>query len=286
MKKVLITGANSYIGTSFENYVEENCIDFEIDTLDLLNPNWQEFDFSGYDSVFHVAGIAHFSKDESKKELYYKVNTELTEKVALIAKQAGVNQFVFMSSIIVYGDSTSSERIITKDTKPSPSDFYGDSKWQAEQRLEKLIEADFNIVIIRPPMIYGKGSKGNYPKLSKLAQKTPVFPKISNSRSMLHIDNLCAFIEGVIIAGEQGVFFPQNKEYVCTSDLVKRIAVSHGKKIYLVSIFNPFIKLLFHFDTVKKVFGNLVYEQEMSQYTFEYQINDFEETIRLTEEST
>ncbi|HFU1090645.1 TPA: NAD-dependent epimerase/dehydratase family protein [Streptococcus suis] len=286
MKKVLITGANSYIGTSFENYVEENCIDFEIDTLDLLNPNWQEFDFSGYDSVFHVAGIAHFSKDESKKELYYKVNTELTEKVALIAKQAGVNQFVFMSSIIVYGDSTSSERIITKDTKPSPSDFYGDSKWQAEQRLEKLIEADFNIVIIRPPMIYGKGCKGNYPKLSKLAQKTPVFPKISNSRSMLHIDNLCAFIEGVIIAGEQGVFFPQNKEYVCTSDLVKRIAVSHGKKIYLVSIFNPFIKLLFHFDTVKKVFGNLVYEQEMSQYTFEYQINDFEETIRLTEEST
>ncbi|HEM4053472.1 TPA: NAD-dependent epimerase/dehydratase family protein [Streptococcus suis] len=286
MKKVLITGANSYIGTSFEKYVKENNVDFEIDTLDLLNPKWQEFDFSVYDSVFHVAGIAHFSKDESKKDLYYKVNTELTEKVATIAKQAGVNQFIFMSSIIVYGDSTSSERIITKDTKPSPSDFYGDSKLQAEKRLEKLKEETFKVVIIRPPMIYGKGSKGNYPKLSRLAQSIPIFPNFSNSRSMLHIDNLCAFIEGVIIAGERGVFFPQNKEYICTSDLVKRIAAFHGKKIYLVSIFNPFIKLLFHFDTVKKVFGNLVYEKEMSQYTFEYQVNDFEETIRLTEEST
>ncbi|HFI0304773.1 TPA: NAD-dependent epimerase/dehydratase family protein, partial [Streptococcus suis] len=228
MKKVLITGANSYIGTSFEKYVKENNVDFEIDTLDLLNPNWQEFDFSGYDSVFHVAGIAHFSKDESKKDLYYKVNTELTEKVATIAKKACVGQFIFMSSIIVYGDSTSSERIITKDTIPSPSDFYGDSKWQAEQRLGKLIEPDFNIVIIRPPMIYGKGSKGNYPKLSKLAQSIPIFPKVSNSRSMLHIDNLCEFVKQVIKLELSGVYCPQNSEYVNTSELVKAIAEVHG----------------------------------------------------------
>ncbi|WP_105157887.1 NAD-dependent epimerase/dehydratase family protein [Streptococcus suis] len=286
MKRVLITGANSYIGTSFEVYVKNKDSNFEIDTLDLLDPNWEEFDFSGYDSLFHVAGIAHFSKDESQKQLYYDVNTELTYKVASKAKLSNVQQFIFMSSIIVYGDSSSSERIITRETVPTPSDFYGDSKWQAEKKLLGLANDDFKIVIVRPPMIYGKGSKGNYPRLAKLARTLPIFPKFSNKRSMLHIDNLCAFIESVIIAGEQGVFFPQNKEYVCTSDLVKRIAVSHGKKIYLVSIFNPFIKLLFHFDTVKKVFGNLVYEQELSQYTFEYQINDFEETIRLTEEST
>ncbi|MGQ7595392.1 NAD-dependent epimerase/dehydratase family protein [Streptococcus suis] len=283
MKKVLITGANSYIGTSFEKYVKEYNVDFEIDTLDLLNPNWQEFNFSGYDSVFHVAGIAHFSKDESKKELYYKVNTELTEKVALIAKQAGVYQFVFMSSIIVYGDSTSSERIITKDTIPSPSDFYGDSKWQAEQRLGKLIEPDFNIVIIRPPMIYGKGSKGNYPKLSKLAQSIPIFPKISNSRSMLHIDNLCEFVKQAIKLELSGVYCPQNSEYGNTSELVKAIAEVHGKKIYLTKVFNPVINLMFKHDIVKKVFGNLVYEKEMSQFDFEYQIVDFNESIRLTE---
>ncbi|CYU88529.1 NAD-dependent epimerase/dehydratase family protein [Streptococcus suis] len=284
MKRVLITGANSYIGTSFEKYVLEKGIDFEIDTLDLLEPNWKDYDFSGYDSVFHVAGIAHFSKDESKKELYYKVNTELTEHVAKIAKQAGVRQFIFMSSIIVYGDSSSSERIITKDTVPSPSDFYGDSKWQAEQRLEKLVGDNFRVVILRPPMIYGKGSKGNYPKLSKVAQKTPIFPVFSNSRSMLHIDNLCEFIKQIIDLELSGLFCPQNSEYVNTSKLVEAIAEVHGKKIYFTKTFNPIIKFFFHLDTVKKVFGNLVYEKEMSRYTFEYQINNFEETIRLTEE--
>ncbi len=283
MKKVLITGANSYIGTSFEKYVKENNVDFEIDTLDLLDPKWENYDFSGYDSVFHVAGIAHFSKDESKKELYYKVNTELTEEVAKIAKQQRVNQFIFMSSIIVYGDSTNSQRIITKDTQPSPSDFYGDSKWQAEQRLNKLSTPSFNIVILRPPMIYGKGSKGNYPRLSKLSKTLPIFPKIENQRSMLHIDNLCECIRQVIERGESGVFFPQNKEYVCTYELVGEIAASQGKKVYLISVFNPIIKLLFGLDTVKKVFGNLVYDQEMSHYDFDYQVTDFEESIRLTE---
>lgn len=284
MKRVLITGANSYIGTSFEKYVLEKGIDFEIDTLDLLEPNWKDYDFSGYDSVFHVAGIAHFSKDESKKELYYKVNTELTEHVAKIAKQAGVGQFIFMSSIIVYGDSTSGERVITKDTQPAPSDFYGDSKLQAEQRLEKLVGDNFRVVILRPPMIYGKGSKGNYRKLSKLAQKTLVFPDFSNSRSMLHVDNLCEFIKQIIDLELSGLFCPQNSEYVNTSKLVEAIAEVHGKKIYFTKTFNPIIKFFFHLDTVKKVFGNLVYEKEMSRYTFEYQINNFEETIRLTEE--
>lgn len=283
MKKVLITGANSYIGTSFEKYVKENNVDFEIDTLDLLNPNWQEFNFSGYDSVFHVAGIAHFSKDESKKELYYKVNTELTEKVALIAKQAGVYQFVFMSSIIVYGDSTSSERIITKATKPSPSDFYGDSKWQAEQRLKNLVDSNFKVAIIRPPMIYGKGSKGNYPKLSRLAQSIPIFPKISNSRSMLHIDNLCEFVKQLILNEEQGVFFPQNTEYVNTSELVKQIAEAHGKKVHLTKVLNPIINVMFPLDTVKKVFGNLTYDKQLSKYDFNYQVRTFEESIYLTE---
>ena len=283
MKKVLITGANSYIGTSFEKYVKEKGVDFEIDTLDLINPNWKNYDFSGYDSVFHVAGIAHFSKDESKKELYYKVNTDLTDQVAKIAKQAGVGQFIFMSSIIVYGDSTSGKRIITKQTKPNPTDFYGDSKWQAEQKLNKLSDKTFKVVIIRPPMIYGKGSKGNYPKLSKLAKKTPIFPKISNSRSMLYIENLCEFVNQVVDLELNGLFFPQNSEYVNTSELVKLIAEVNGKSIYFTNLFNPVINLLFHFDTVKKVFGNLVYEKEMSIYEFNYQLVDFKDSICITE---
>ena len=168
MKKILITGANSYIGTSVEKWLlsKEN---YEVVTLDVKDTDWKKFDFSPFDSVFHVAGIAHFSKDESKKDLYYQVNTDLTAEVAAKAKNAGVGQFIFMSSIIIYGDSSSAKRVIGKGTVPTPSDFYGDSKWQAEKRISPLESDNFKVVIVRPPMIFGKGSKGNYPKLARLA---------------------------------------------------------------------------------------------------------------------
>lgn len=282
MKKILITGANSYIGTSVEKWLlsKEN---YEVVTLDVKDTDWKKFDFSPFDSVFHVAGIAHFSKDESKKDLYYQVNTDLTAEVAAKAKNAGVGQFIFMSSIIIYGDSSSAKRIIGKDTDPTPSDFYGDSKWQAEKRISPLESDDFKVVIVRPPMIFGKGSKGNYPKLARLAKKTPFFPDFPNQRSMLHVDNLCAFIQGVIDHESHGIFYPQNKEYVNTSELVSEIANFHGRKIFRSKILNPIIQLFFGFDTVKKVFGNLVYEKEISQYDFEYQVRDFAESVRLTE---
>lgn len=282
MKRVLITGANSYIGKSFQRHVIEDK-KLIIHELDVRGEEWKNVDFSVYDTIFHVAGIAHFSKDESQKELYYRVNTELTAAVAQKAKNEGISQFIFMSSIIVYGDSTEQERMITKDTPPRPSDFYGDSKWQAEQRLMALADSRFLVAIIRPPMIYGKGSKGNYPKLSVLAQKSPVFPRFHNQRSMIHIDNFNEFIRQIILRQGSGLFFPQNKEYVCTSDLVLEIAKQHGKKIMLTSLFNPIIKRAFKNDIIKKVFGNLVYEQSMSQYPFDYHIRTFEDSIQLTE---
>lgn len=283
MKKVLITGAESYIGTSVEKWLLDSADAYQVDTLDVRDDKWSHHDFSVYDTVFHVAGIAHFSKDESKRDLYYAVNTKLTEKVARLAKEAGVSQFIFMSSIIVYGDSTAAERVITRATEPSPSDFYGDSKLKAEQALQKLADNRFKVAILRPPMIYGKGSKGNYPRLAKLAVRVPVFPKITNQRSMLHIDNLCAFIEGVIKENLSGLYFPQNREYVSTSELVYTIAKVHGKTVKLTSLLNPLISLLFELDTIKKMFGNLVYEKSMSQYDFDYQVRDFEETVQATE---
>ncbi|HFU4466497.1 TPA: NAD-dependent epimerase/dehydratase family protein [Streptococcus suis] len=284
MKRVLITGANSYIGTSFEKYVKENNVDFEIDTLDLLDPNWKNYDFSGYDSVFHVAGIAHFSKDESKKDLYYKVNTELTERVARIAKQAGVGQFIFMSSIIVYGDSTSGERVITKDTQPAPSDFYGDSKLQAEKKLQLLNDNSFKVAIIRPPMIYGNGSKGNYPKLSKLSRVLPIIPEFRNKRSMIYIGNFCEFIKQVILTNSGGLYFPQNAKYVSTCDLMFEIAKLHNNKPLKIKFLNPIIRMMFFNDSIKKMFGNLIYDKSMSQYQFNYQLFDFQTSIKITEQ--
>ena len=189
-----------------------------------------------------------------------------------------------MSSVIVYGDSTLNNRVITASTEPSPNDIYGDSKWQAEQELNQLADENFKVVILRPPMIYGKSSKGNYPKLSKLAKLLPVFPDFYNQRSMLHIDNLCEFVKQIIDKEKSGLFFPQNKEYVSTSNLVQEIAKVAHRKVIFTKVFNPIIRLMFKFDFVKKLFGNLVYEKSMSQYDFEYQIRDFKSSIKLTEE--
>ena len=229
MKKILITGANSYIGTSFEKYIYGNYPDeYQIDTLDMMDPNWKEYDFSGYDSIFHVAGIAHADVGKVSKEtekLYYRVNCDLAYETALKAKKSKVKQFIYMSSIIVYGESApyGKTKIITKDTKPEPANFYGDSKLQAEIKLLPLQDDSFNLVIIRPPMIYGKGSKGNYPMLSKLAKKLPIFPKINNQRSMLYVENLCEFVRLMISNNAQGIYYPQNSEYASTTTIVKTI---------------------------------------------------------------
>lgn len=284
MKRVLITGKNSYIGTSLENWLMREPDQYKVDTVDMKDGSWKEKDFSRYDVVFHVAGIAHVSSDPKMEDLYYKVNRDLTIETAEKAKAEGVKQFIFMSSIIVYGDSSSSKRVIDKNTVPTPSNFYGNSKLQAEEGIKHLESGGFKIVVLRPPMIYGKGSKGNYPRLANMAKKIPVFPDIDNERSMLHIHNLCEFIKVMIDYEESGLFFPQNKEYVKTSELVKTIAEVHGKKIWMIRWMNWLIRMMFGIGIVNKVFGNLVYEKSMNDYDkANYQIRDFKESIELTE---
>jgi len=284
MKKILITGKNSYIGTSFKNWLEKYPNQYDVECISLRDGSWKEKDFSKYDVVFHVAGIAHVSSDPKMEDLYYKVNRDLTIEIAEKAKAEGVKQFVFMSSIIVYGDSSSSKRIIDRNTVPAPSNFYGSSKLQAEEGIKHLESDDFKIAVIRPPMIYGKGSKGNYPKLANLAKKIPVFPDIDNERSMLHIDNLNEFLKIIIDNKESGLFFPQNTEYVKTSEMVKLIAEIHGKKIKMTKLFNLILRLMFGIEVVNKVFGNLVYEKSMSEYNkANYRIRSFRESIELTE---
>ena len=286
MKRILITGKDSYIGTSFEKWVRQWPNDYQIDTLDTKG-DWQSYDFSPYDVVFHVAGIAHVDAKANMEDLYYRVNRDLTIEAAQKAKAEGVKQFIFMSSIIVYGDSSKlgEKRVIKKDTIPIPTNFYGNSKLQAEQGILPLQDEHFKVVILRPPMIYGKGSKGNYPKLARLAQKIPIFPDIENERSMLYIENLCEFIRLMIDNEEKGIFFPENKEYVKTRDIVSEIAETYEKKIVLIKVFNPLIRFLSNkFFKINKLFGSLTYDKEISDISKEiYNVIDFKTSIKLTE---
>lgn len=292
MKKILITGANSYIGTSFDKYMRLYSDDFSVDTLDMLSDDWKAFDFSNYDTVFHVAGIAHSDSGKisaEKEQLYRKVNTDLTITVAKKAKTEGVKQFIFMSSAIVYGNSAAlgKKKMINRDTPVAPANAYGDSKVQAEIGLFDIEDESFKVVILRPPMIYGKGSKGNYPLLSKMARKLPLFPKIDNQRSMLYVENLCEFVKLMIENDECGIFWPQNNEYTNTADMVSAIAKVHNKKIRLTKIFNPALAVLRVLTPlVDKAFGSFTYDLEMSNYDKgDYRVASFEESVMRTERS-
>lgn len=290
MKKILITGANSYIGTSFEKYIGMNYPQgYLVDTVDMIGDGWKQKDFGEYDCIFHVAGIAHSDSgkiSQEKERLYYAVNTDLTVETAKKAKADGAKQFIFMSSAIVYGNSApiGKKKIITRDTPVSPANCYGDSKVQAENGLRPLNEETFRVVILRPPMIYGKGSKGNYPTLSKYAQKLPFFPDVKNERSMLYIENLCEFVRLMVENEENGTFWPQNAEYSNTSEMVKMIAEAHGKRIRLVKGFGWLLKILGHISgKVNKAFGNLMYEKGMSEYKSDYLIVSVRESVVRTE---
>ena len=284
MKRILITGKDSYIGTSVEKWLLKTPEKYQVDTLDVKGEEWKNNDFSKYDVVFHVAGIAHVSTNPKMEELYYKVNRDLTIEIAMISKDAGVKQFIFMSSIIVYGDSSASKRIITKDTIPTPTNFYGDSKLQAERGLLPLESESFRVVILRPPMIYGPNSKGNFSKLSKIAKITPIFPDYDNERSMLYIDNLSEYIRVIIDREKSGVFFPQNKEYVKTSELVRIISEQHSHKLIQTKLFNFIIFKLMVINVFRKMFGNLVYSKDIESFGFDdIDFISFKESIVLTE---
>ena len=289
MKRILITGANSYIGMSFEKYMTQWPEQYQVDTVDMIDGTWREKSFAGYDAVYHVAGIAHSDNgkiSEEKAKLYYAVNTDLTVETAKKAKADGVNQFIFMSSAIVYGESApiGKKKVITKDTPVSPANCYGDSKVQAENGILPLNDDNFKVVILRPPMIYGKGSKGNYPLLAKIALKTPVFPYVKNERSMLFIENLMEFVRLMIENEEQGVFWPQNAEYSNTSELVKMIAAAHGKNVRLIKGFGWALKIMRHVSgLVNKAFGSLSYDRAISEYKGNYRVANLEASIKKTE---
>lgn len=294
-KKVLITGAHSYIGESFEAYAKAYYTDnFQIETIDMIDGSWRDEDFSAYDAVLHVAGIAHAdigNVSEETKKKYYAVNTDLAIEVAKKAKNEGVKQFVFMSSMIIYGDSVrfGERRVITRNTPPAPANFYGDSKWQADKGIRALADENFNVAVLRPPMIYGKGSKGNYPTLANLARKLPVFPDIDNERSMLYIENLCEFLCKIMLVGAGGVFIPQNGEYTKTADMVKEIAEVRGRNIRKLKILNPVVYVASKIPgkisgMVNKAFGNMIYDQDLSVYPgLDYRVVGLKASISRTE---
>lgn len=282
--RILITGENSYIGTMFEQWVKEKNPEWLIDTICVKDSSWRQISFNQYDSVLHVAGIAHVSTDPKMEELYYKVNRDLAIEVAQKAKDDQVRQFIFMSSMIIYGEDegVGISNVITKDTTPKPLNFYGDSKLQADLAIQKMSDEKFKTAIIRTPMVYGPNSKGNFPKLIKLAKFTPIFPSLENKRSMIYIDNLTEFIRLLVLNQSSGIFFPQNTDYVGTREIVTIAGECMNRKIYSIDLFNPLLTLMSKkMSIINKVLGNKIYDKEISKhFDQEYCVVDFKDSIK------
>lgn len=287
MKKILITGAGSYVGESVRRYILSTSTDFQIDAVDTMGDNWKKADYSQYDVVYHVAGIAHVNADPKMEALYYKVNRDLTIEVAKHAKAAGVKQFIFMSSQIVFHESQSLKtEVLTASTKENPNGFYGDSKLQAELGIKPLEDENFKVCILRPCMIYGPNAKGNFPRLAKLACKTPIFPCWHNKRSMLYIDNLCEFVKQAILRELSGTYYPQNRELADTVEIIRFFAKAAGHRIWITRLLNPFVWLgSFVLQPINKMFATYYYDLEMSKTDFDYQLVSFEESLKRVAES-
>lgn len=299
MKKILITGAGSYVGESVRRYILAKDSSYRIDAVDTMGDNWKKADYAKYDVVFHVAGIAHVNADPKMEPLYYKVNCNLTIEVAKHAKAAGVRQFIFMSSQIVFHESQSLKaEVLTAETKPVPNGFYGNSKLQAENGLWNLVKNQkenstrsqggnqMKICILRPCMIYGPNAKGNFSRLAKLACKTPVFPEWHNKRSMLYIDNLAEFVKQAIERELEGTFYPQNRELADTVEIVRYFAKEAGHKIWITKLLNPFVWMgSLVLQPINKMFATYYYNPKMSKVEFDYQLVSFEESLKQVADS-
>lgn len=274
MKKILITGANSYIGDKTQEYLLQYPDKYIVHIKDTIGWEPQVSDFQGYDAVFNVAGIAHIRENSNNRPMYYKINRDLAIKIATVAKTAGVRQYILLSSMSVYGMTVGT---IDKKTKVNPQNAYGKSKAEADEVIFKLSDDDFRFACLRPPMVYGKGCKGNYQMLRKAALHSPLFPSLINQRSMVYVGNLCEFVRDCIDKDRSGLFFPQNSYYTCTSEMVKHIADVNGRKIRMTKLFNKILEKC-NLKLINKVFGNLIYEP-----TDMVDVYSFEESIILTE---
>ena len=286
--RIIITGLNSYIGNSLQSYIQKIDSESQISQLDVVGEQWKEFDFSGYDAVVHVAAIVH-RKEPISSEEYNRVNAELTTQIAEKAKAQGVKQFVFLSSMAVYGMEKSLRKkksVISHEAVLAPCSLYGQSKYLAEQKIAELEDENFLVTIVRPPNVYGPGCKGGYiTTYAKIVRKLPAIPKAFTSvkQSVLYIDNLCHFIYLLILGQKRGIYTPHDSENVSAVEIMQYISESLELKKKTSAFLGLFIYLTSSLPLVRKGYGGIAYgEEDSHREEFDYQIVSTKEGMKRT----
>ena len=286
MRKVLVAGRNSFIGTAVERRLAEFDGAYETLALDMHGDAWKAFDFSPFDCVVHVAGVAHVSPKPELRPVYEAVNRDLAVACGRRAREMGVRQFVFLSSAIVFGAAAPAgqNREIGPETSPSPEGAYGRSKLEAEHGLRALEDGRFRVAILRPMMVFGRGCKGNYNQLAAIARRAPFFPALANRRGVVYIDDLAELIRRLIDAGEGGTFHPQPC-VASTADIARAVAAAHGRRLPCLRALDPLVKALGGSGPARRAFGGFYYREDMAAHGYAPGTLSLEECVARTEEN-
>ena len=273
--RILITGKNSYIGNSVKAWLNKEEPSFKIEEISLRNLDLNQVSFKEYDVILHVAGIAHITSNKKLIPQYFKLNRDLATEVANKAKKEGVKQFIFTSSMAIYGDDRPIGDFTSIDVNnPKPTNPYGQSKFEADLAIQKLHEEVFKVSILRIPMVYGVSSKGNFSKLEKIARMLSIFPKIENRRSVINVLSLAELIRLIIIKNHFGIFYPQDNDYFSTLKFIKDFRTKIHKKTLFIPFLSVLLRILSLFlKPINKIYGNKFYELKHSIYSgLDYQI--------------
>ena len=282
--RVLIIGKGSYIGNHIDEWLTKYGL--SVTQLDVLTDEWKSFDYSFYDSIVHVAGIVH-RPDCQDWELYKRVNADMPIAIATMAKEQGVKQYVFFSTMAVYGSGKALVPNITDaNSKLEAKGMYGRSKLMAEEGLAKLQDDHFKVAFVRPPSVYGKGCKGNYiSRFALVARKMPVIPTAYTDvkQSFLYIDNLSELVRLIIERELDGPFCPQDDVAVSTNELLQTICVALGKKYHGSKFLGVLVPLIKFIPIVKKAYGGMEYARSLSDIKgMDYVVVPFKEGMKKT----
>jgi nucleoside-diphosphate-sugar epimerase len=261
---ILITGASGFVGSHLCNFFEAKGISYTAVVRHPINclknakliveqissdTNWEQ-SLKGIDAVIHLAGRAHVMNDLSKESFrnYASINIDATINLATQAAIHGVKRFVFISSIGV--NCNCSEFALNEGLKPDPKGYYALSKKIAEEELREIaLNTNLEVVIIRPPLVYGSGVKANFKKLIEISRtKLPLpFGAVHNKRSLIYVENLIDFILLCTTHPKAAneTFLISDDEIVSTKDLLVSLAEAQNKKLLLLPIPLGLLKLLF-----------------------------------------
>lgn len=264
-KTLMITGASGFIGSNFIKKYEN---EYNIVSVCLIKNKPEDLDYTGVDAILHLAALVHQMKG-APEEKYFEINTELTRRLAIIAKEKGVKHFVFYSTVKVYGfdgELTNHDFLLTENSPCNPNDPYGASKYEAEKILNSLQDEKFKVAMVRPPMVYGDGVKGNMLSLMKLINVLPIIPfnYDNNKRSVISIENLLYMTHLIIKNKADGVYLGTEGSPVSIKEIAESIEKGLGKKKINIKFPRFIFKLLCKVkpNIMVRLYGTLAFKQE------------------------